>query len=116
MKNFALIFRITEEPGFKPAAALMEERMASWMEWMDTIGDNLVSGNHFSKEEAKTVQSDKNVSKGPYQPANEFVAGYIIVRTKTIDEAVAIAKKCPILGGEGNRVEVRAIAAPGGAD
>jgi hypothetical protein len=41
---------------------------------------------------------------------NESVAGYILIFAKDMDEAVHIAKACPILLGEGTSVEVRKVA------
>jgi hypothetical protein len=39
----------------------------------------------------------------------ESVAGYIIVKATDFDDAVAMAKECPILHGDGTSVEVRKI-------
>ena len=46
-----------------------------------------------------------------YTEIKEFINGFIIVKTNSIDEAVEIAKQCPMVAGGGN-VEVRpAVAA-----
>ena len=50
------------------------------------------------------------VTDGPYMEIKEFINGYTIVKTANIDEAVDLAKGCPILTVGGN-VEVRAIVA-----
>jgi hypothetical protein len=118
MQNFALIFRLQKEAG-DPDADEMAERMQSWSKWTNAIhemGGELTGGNHLSSTEAKTIASGGEVANGPYIPANEYVAGYILIKARSIEHAVEIAKECPILEGEGNHVEVRALATPDGAN
>ncbi|MBD0378319.1 MAG: transcription initiation protein, partial [Flavisolibacter sp.] len=46
----------------------------------------------------------------PFGDIKETIGGYIIVKADSVDEAVEMAKGCPVLQGEGNSVEVRKIA------
>jgi hypothetical protein len=48
------------------------------------------------------------VTDGPYTEIKEFLVGYVIVRTETIDEAVEMAKENPIFKIGGN-IEVREV-------
>jgi hypothetical protein len=115
MKEFVLIYRMTENPDFKPTPAQMQEMMTGWMNWMGSIAarDMLVDkGRRLGIKEAKTVGADNVVSDGPYTEIKEFINGYTIIKANSIDEAVEIAKGCPILYGKGNKVEVRAVVAP----
>jgi hypothetical protein len=50
---------------------------------------------------------------GPYVEIKEALGGYIIVKANGFDEAVEIAKGCPIVNG-GASVEVRKVAAMDG--
>jgi hypothetical protein len=50
-----------------------------------------------------------SVTDGPFVEAKEAVAGYLIVRVDTMDEAVAIARSSPLLR-HGMVTEVRLIA------
>jgi hypothetical protein len=47
------------------------------------------------------------ITDGPYAEIKESIAGFIIVKADSFDEAVSMARACPILKGEGNSVEVR---------
>jgi len=51
------------------------------------------------------------VTDGPYTEVKEFINGYIVVKTQSVEEAVEIAKACPMLFG-GGKVEVRPLVAP----
>ncbi len=114
MKEFALIFRNSSMPDFKQSPEQMQEVMTSWMNWMGGIAaQNKLAdqGNRLSFAQAKTVRSNQVVIDGPYTEIKEFISGYIIVKTETIEQAVELAKECPILKMDGN-VEVRAIVTP----
>ena len=111
MKEFLLIFRNSNNADFKPSPDQMQEVMTNWMNWMGSIGAQgklADKGNRLGVSEAKTVRPNNVVTDGPYTEIKEFINGYIVVKTGSIDEAVEIAKGCPILKIGGN-VEVRGI-------
>jgi len=113
MKEFVLVFRDSNNPDFKPSPEQMQEVLTSWMNWMGGIAaqNKLVDrGSRLSVSNAKTVKPNNVVTDGPYMEIKEFINGYTIVKTANIDEAVDLAKGCPILTIGGN-VEVRAIVA-----
>jgi len=114
MKEFALVFRNSLNPNAKPSPEQMQQVMTNWMNWMGSIaaqGKLADKGNRLSMTEAKIVKTDNVVTDGPYTEIKEFINGYILVKTETIEEAVALAKQCPILEMGGN-VEVRKVVAP----
>lgn len=109
MKEFALIFRLREISDFKPSPEQMQERM-NWLGSIAAQNKLVDKGNTLLpiSGSAKTVKSDNVVTDGPYTEIKEFISGYIVVKTETIDEAVEIAKGNPIfkIGGS---IEVREI-------
>lgn len=115
MKEFVLIFRMdimTKE--VQPSPEQMKLYMTQWMGWIKDIsahGQLAEGGNHLSKS-GKVLRSKNVMSEEPYSVNKESVAGYIIILAKDIDDAVSIARKCPILQGEGTSVEVRETATP----
>jgi hypothetical protein len=112
MNEYVLFFRMDIlTPEAQPGQEQMETYMNQWQEWIDSMVDQyqLVGGNHLSTD-GKVLKSDKSETDSPYALNNESIAGYLIVRANDIDEAVAIARKCPILLGTGTSVEVRQIA------
>lgn len=116
MKEYVLLFRmdITTESA-QPDAKQMQGYMASWMQWIDGIaakGQLAEGGHHFSRS-GKLLRPKNKIDDGPYAANKESVAGYIIIRAKSMKDAVSIARECPILEGEGTSVEVRETAVPG---
>lgn len=113
MSEFLLLFRMditTKEA--QPTPAQMEIYMQKWGEWINSIAeqDKLSGGNHLSTE-GMVLKPNNIIMNEPYTENKESIAGYILVEAADFDEAVKLAKGCPILQGEGTSVEVRKIAA-----
>lgn len=111
MDEFMLIFR--HEDGKKVASP---EQIQIWMkQTMDWIGgiaaqNKFIGGNGLFFDDAKIVHAKGVVTNGPFGEIKETIGGYIMVKGNSMEEAVAFAKGCPVLQGEGNTVEVRKIA------
>jgi hypothetical protein len=115
MKEFVLIFRTSPNPDFKPSPEQQQQMMTSWMNWMGSIAAQNKLANNGTRlgiGNSKVVKSKTVVTDGPYTEIKEFINGFIIVKTETLDEAVEIAKECPIVTGGGGSVEVRPAVAP----
>ena len=114
MNEYLLIMR--HEDGSKIASP---EQMEIWMkQTMDWIGgiaaqNKFVSGTGLPFDSAKVITT-KNakavVTNGPFGDIKETIGGFIVVKADSIEEAVDLAKGCPVLQGEGNSMEVRKIA------
>ena len=109
MKEFALIFRLKDIADFKPSSEQMQEPM-NWLISIAAHNKLVDKGNTLLPVpgSAKTVKPDNVITDGPYTEIKEFISGYIIVKTNTIDEAVEMAKENPIfkIGGS---IEVREV-------
>jgi hypothetical protein len=114
MEEYALIMR--HEDGNKIASP---EQIQIWMkQTMDWIGgitaqNKFVSGTGLPFDDARVVmkKNGKNVvTNGPFGDIKETIGGFIIVKANSVEEAVEFAKGSPVLGGEGNSMEVRKIA------
>jgi hypothetical protein len=115
MKEFALIYRVEKGNAPEVSPAEMQERMTAWMNWMGGIAakDRLLGqGNRLGVKGSKWVGANQVVSDGPYTEVKEFINGYTLIKAETIDEAVEMAKGCPILLGGGGKVEVRPLVTP----
>lgn len=110
MEEFILIFR--HEDGLKVASP---EQIQIWMkqtrDWMGgiTAQNKLSGGNGLLFADSRVVRPNSIVTNGPFGKIKETIGGYIIVKAGSVDEAIEIAKGCPVLQGEGNSVEVRKI-------
>src|SRR5215510_10808709 len=86
------------------------EHMKEWMNWMGMLQQKgTLAGGDPLLPSAKLISgSGKKVSDGAYTSQGEQVGGYLVVNANDLDEAVEIAKGCPIFKEDG-KVEVRPI-------
>ena len=95
MANFVLLHsggKMPESPAEQ--AAVMKE----WETWYGGLGKDVVdAGNPFTPM-AKSIASDGKVSDGSVgAPAS----GYSIIKADSLNAAVTLAQRCPILKGDG---------------
>ena len=88
MKNYVLIYYSGGDMGDAP----MEEVRAAWMGWFEKLGDKVVDAGNPFNDGGKAVEQS-GVSTIENFPAS----GYTIVKANSMDEAVEVAKGCPIL-------------------
>ena len=89
----------------------MQQLIGKYMRWIERLRekDQFVAGEPL--EDAGKVLSGKHgqtVTDGPFTEAKEAIGGYFILRARDFDEAVEIAKGCPIFES-GGTCEVRPI-------
>ena len=109
MKEFLLIFRNDYSAMAENLSPEQLQNMLNdWMNWMGGIAaqNKIVDKGSRLSLKGKTVRPNNIVSDGPYTEVKELVGGFTIIRAENMDEAIKIAKGCPILGAGGN-VEVR---------
>jgi hypothetical protein len=86
--------------------------MPAMLEWVKTIAD---SGHYIGGDPLAIsgfyVSRDKVLSDGPFIEAKEAVSGYLIISFENIEEALSIARKCPVVVRGLGVIEVRPILA-----
>lgn len=112
MKEFLLIFRNDLKNIPKGSPEEMQAVTKKWMDWIGGIAaqNKLADRGNRLFPEGKVLRAGDVITDGPYSEIKESVGGYTLLKTSTIDEAVELAKGCPILKLGGN-VEIREISA-----
>ena len=66
--------------------------MQSWQKWFESIGDKIVEqvGLRNGKEITKSGVADLAMDK-------DAITGYLVINAENFDEAVKIAKDCPMI-------------------
>ncbi|WP_312174212.1 YciI family protein [Chryseobacterium sp.] len=110
MKEFVLIFRLKDISDFRTTPEQMQQRM-NWLEGIAAQNKLADKGRTLLPFDgsAKTVKSNKEVIDGVYTGSKEFVSGYMVVKTETIDQAVEIARANPIFEQVGGNIEIREV-------
>lgn len=109
MKDFMMLFYSEEDMSRQPSP---EEIQAEIKKWQDWIGGIAAQGKLKSTDalgyQGKTMHADGTLTDGPYVELKEMIGGYLICSADTLDEAVELAKGCPIFE-VGGKVEVRDV-------
>jgi hypothetical protein len=108
--GYMLLFRGTElRKSLSPEE--MQKVSEDWMAWFRRLTEEgkAVAGNPLEREGKIVSGKERVVSDGPFAESKEAIGGYFLLDVATMDEALAIAKKCPGLP-YGIRVEVRPVA------
>lgn len=110
---YLLIFRDVSSDTYKNLSADERQRlMQLWNEWYDGLAaEGKVKHGHPLECHGRIVSGSRGerIVDGPFAEAHEAIGGYFLLSVADIDEATAIAQRCPSLP-LGMIVEVRAVA------
>ena len=87
--------------GMPETEAEQAEVMKAWGAWYESLGNAVADpGNPIGA--AKKIDTSGNVSDGP---VGMMLTGYTILSADSLDDAVEMAKNCPVLQG-GSEISV----------
>jgi hypothetical protein len=109
MKDFLFVYRTDYAAMAAATPEQMQAMNKQWMDWMGGIAaqNKLANQGNRLDNSGKVVKSNV-VTNGPFVEIKESIGGYSIVKADSYDNAVEMAKGCPILKAGGN-VEVREV-------
>lgn len=97
MANYLLVYHGGSMPEGEAETAAV---MSAWDAWFHKLGDALVDGGNPASA-TKVISSDGSVAAG----GATSPSGYSIIKADSHDQAVDLAKGCPVLAG-GAMIEV----------
>jgi len=110
MEKFMFLFRGSDvyQPGQSPEALeALKQKLFHWIAGLSEKGMHVASEP--LEPGGKQVRGkNRTVTDSPFGMAREIVGGCTIVQAKDLNEAVKIAKDCPILESNAN-IEIRPI-------
>lgn len=111
MKDFMFLFRFRD--GFDDKTASREEfqkEAMKWQAWTEKLlkEGKLTPGNRLVLSGKVVKGKSKQVQDGPFAEGKEVVGSFCTIKARDLEDALEIAKACPILDQDGS-VEVREI-------
>jgi len=78
------------------------------LKWYDKLAaeGKLSKSVHSFDLEGRTLRHDDVIIVGPYAEINEVICNILVIKAHNYDDAIKLAKGCPILEAGGN-VEIR---------
>jgi hypothetical protein len=110
MKDFLLVFRTDYSKTPKASPEQMQATTKKWMDWIGGIAalNKLTDRGNRLVSSGKVLKAGNVIADGPYTEIKESIVGYSMVKSNSYEEAIDLAKGCPILISGGN-VEVREV-------
>src|SRR3954470_22128293 len=114
MSEFMFLFRASdaearEHMGTPERAQRSMQTWLSWIRDLEAKGHLANPGQPLDRG-GKVIRGNKQVvTDGPYAESKDLVLGYIVVAARDLDQAVELARGCPMLEGQSGSVEVRPI-------
>jgi hypothetical protein len=107
--EFMLLFRYQPTPNHVPTEAELTQMHQQWGAFIGqlAIEEKLVS-THKLAQEGCVVHADHSVQEGAAIYEAKITSGNMLLKANNLQEATAIAKKCPILF-MGGSVEIRPV-------
>jgi hypothetical protein len=109
MNEFLIVIhRDLKSKDASPSPQQMQEAIKPFQDWVGGIAaqNKLVTPPKRWDLDGRFVKQNNAVTNGPYAEIKESVGGLFLIRANDYDEAVEIAKGCPIIKW-GATVEVR---------
>jgi hypothetical protein len=109
MAKFMYLFRSNPTAYRSMSPEQMQQTMKKWMDWKDTLQRNghvQQLGERLDAAGKVVRGKSKAVTDGPYVEVKDYIQGYLLLAAKNMDEALELAKGCPILESDGT-VEIR---------
>jgi hypothetical protein len=109
MTKFLLIYRDPAEAQTPPTPEEMNGFLQLWGEWFNQFPTQIVDMGDGLLPTGRVIQPSGQISNGPYVEAKEMIGGFSIIQADHYEQAVEIARHCPItkIGGA---IEIREFA------
>jgi hypothetical protein len=113
MKEFLFLFRGGAPMDYSGSPEKWQSHLQLWRAWMDGMAKQgkFIGAQPLGTDGKLVSGQKKTVTDGPFIEGKEMVSGYLICKAESYEDALALAKGCPILEFESGRVEVRSIQA-----
>jgi hypothetical protein len=109
MQNFMFLIREDMAQLRELSEEQMQADIQEYTQWVEelTKSGHFISGDPLEPE-GRYLTKDNIQTDGPFIESKEAITGYILIKAATLDEAIALAKGCPVFS-YGGALEVRPV-------
>ncbi|GAB5408127.1 MAG: hypothetical protein BalsKO_04920 [Balneolaceae bacterium] len=95
MKKYMLLFRGQE--GVDTSEEALKERIQMHINWIEKLGDQHIDSQRLHDHGAHIHDYNTVETDGAFIEAKEIILGFTIIAAKDLDDAIFLAKTCPLL-------------------
>ncbi|MEN9577582.1 MAG: hypothetical protein RJA70_591 [Pseudomonadota bacterium] len=89
-----------------PSPEQMQQMFAQWAAWKEKFKTHVIDMGDGLKPGGKVLKGGE-VTDGPFAEAKEIIGGFSIVQAASYEEALTVARECPIVFMPGAAIEIR---------
>ncbi|HLK40078.1 MAG TPA: YciI family protein [Polyangiaceae bacterium] len=112
--NYLLLYR---SPPWNPSPEEAQAAYGWWKAWMQKFSKEIINATDARGEAIGNLNPASKcvvykagaVTDGPYAEGKEVMAGFSFVAVDSLEQAIEIAKECPINKAPGASVEIRPL-------
>lgn len=110
-QKYLLIYRspFTAGPGEPPSPDQMQAILAAWTGWKEKFKEQVVDLGDGLKPGGKQLAGGV-VIDGAFIESKEVVGGFSIIAATSYEQAIEVARACPIVQMPGYNIEIRELA------
>jgi hypothetical protein len=110
MNKYLFIYRNPQaQDRPQPSPEEMKAIFAVWDAWKNQFKSNILDMGDGLKPTGKFLKSG-TVTDGPHVESKDIIGGFSLVQAESYDQALAVARACPMNAMPGASVEVREMA------
>lgn len=95
MRQFLLLLRGKKELDYSPEE--LQKRIEEYRKWVDDIKEFYVADNRLEREGAHIKSKDSIKTDGPFLEAKEIIAGFVVLKAASLEDAKNLALTSPLL-------------------
>jgi hypothetical protein len=109
-QKYLLIYRVPPLPSASaPSPGEMQTIFAQWDAWKNKFKSQILDMGDALKPDGRVLK-DGVVTDGPFVESKDVVGGYSIVAADSFEQAVTVARDCPMAFVPGTQIEIRELA------
>lgn len=108
MTKYLFLYRNPPAPDRQPSPEEMQQMMAQWENWKTKFNAHVLDMGDGLAHGGRTLDAN-GVTDGPFAESKEIVGGYSIVKAESYDDALRVARACPITFMPGYSIEIREL-------
>ncbi len=89
-----------------PSPEAMQQMFAAWNGWKEKFKANVLEVGDGLKPSGK-ILSKGSVTDGPFIESKELVGGFSIISASSYEQALEVAKACPVTHDGETKIEIR---------
>ena len=106
MNKYLLLYRGPAQE-HHPSAEEMQQIFARWTAWKDKYKQQILDLGDGLKAIGGKVLQDGKVTDGPLPEAKEIIGGYSVVQAESMEQAIQVARECPMAFQPETAIEIR---------